>query len=309
MKLTFPWAKNKKEANRRNPSLMHGQDSYIFRRSRTITGTKSAEVTASAPARGQFKTDRLKLMELREHRRRILRFLGGVLVAVALLAFLVVNFIVTPDLTFAQKGVRNPATKTYQDTIYKYFDDHPFERFGFMLRQPELEAHILKNHNEVQAVGVAREWYGGGVQFTLSFRQPLLTWKTGTSQFYVDGHGVAFAYNHFAEPALAVTDQSGIPPDQQSGVVASSRFIRFLGQIVAAVNGYGLGEVERVIIPAATREIDLKLKGREYVIKTNTDRDPLQEAEDIAHALQYFERKNIKPQYVDVRVPHKAYYK
>lgn len=309
MKIKLPWAKNKNEAKRRNPSLMQGQDSYIFRRSRTITGTKSNDVVTSAPARGHFKTDRIKLMELREHRKRILRFLSGVMVAVALLAFLVVNFITTPPITFVQQGVRNPATNTYQETIYSYFDDHPFERFGFMLRQPELESHILKNHSEVLGVGVQREWYGGGVQFTLSFRQPLLTWKTTTNQFYVDGHGVPFTYNHFAEPALTVTDQSGIPLDQQSGVVASGRFIRFLGQIVGAVNGYGLGEVEQVIIPAATRQIDLKLKGREYVIKTNTDRDPLQEAEDIAHALKHFDQKNIKPQYVDVRVAHKAFYK
>lgn len=308
MKLKLPWAKNKKEANRRKPSLMQGQDSYIFRRSRTITGTKSNDVAASAPARGQFKTDRLKLMELREHRRRIMRFLSGVMVAIVLLAFLVVNFIVTPPVTFVQKGVREPNPQAYTQTIYRYFDDHPFERFGFLLRAPEFEAHIIKNHAEIQAIGVERAWYGGGVNFTVAFRQPLLVWKTGASQFYVDAQGVAFTYNHFAEPALVVNDQSGIPPDQ-TGVVASMRFIRFLGQIVGAVNGYGLGEVEQVVIPAATRQIDLKLKGREYIIKTNTDRDALQEAEDIANALKFFDRKNIKPQYVDVRVGHKAFYR
>ena len=308
MKLTFPWAKNKKEANRRNPSLMQGQDSYIFRRSRTITGSKSNDVAVSAPARGQFKTDRLKLMELREHRRRIVRFLGGVLVAVVFLAFLVVNFIATPPITFAQKGVREPGRSAYEQTIYHYFDDHPFERFGFLLRAPELEAYFVKNHAEVLGVSIDREWYGGNTGFTIVFRQPLLSWKTGSSQFYVDSQGVAFTYNHFAEPTLVVTDQSGIPPDR-SGVVASTRFIRFLGQIVAGVNGYGLGEVESVIIPPATRQIDLKLKGREYVIKTNTDRDPLHEAEDIANALRYFDQKGIRPQYVDVRVAHKAFYK
>jgi hypothetical protein len=308
MKLKNPWAKNKKSASRRNPSLMQGQDSYIFRRSRTITGTKSAEVTASAPARGQFKTERLKLMELREHRRKILRFLGGVLVAAGVMAFLVVNFIATPPIAFAQPGSRQPNANSYQESIYRYFDDHPFERFGFVLRAPELEAHIVKSHAEVAHVNVYREWYGGNTQFSVQFRQPLLAWKTGASQFYVDAQGVAFTYNHFSEPKLAVTDQSGITPDE-TGVVASTRFIRFLGQIVGAVNGYGLGEVESVIIPAATRQIDLKLKGREYIIKTNTDRDPLQEAEDIANALRHFDQKGMKPEYVDVRVPHKAFYK
>lgn len=287
---------------------MQGQDSYIFRRSRTITGTKSAEVTASAPARGQFKTDRIKLMELREHRRKIVRFLGGVLVAACIMAFLVANFIATPPVIFTQPGGNQPSGVAYQESIYRYFDDHPFERFGFALRASELEAHLVKSHAEVASVVVYREWYGGAVQFAVQFRQPLLAWKAGTSQFFVDAQGVAFTYNHFAEPKLAVTDQSGITPDQ-TGVVASTRFIRFLGQIVGAVNRYGLGEVESVVIPAATRQIDLKLQGRGYTIKTNTDRDPLQEAEDIAHALRYFDKKGVVPEYIDVRVPHKAFYK
>ena len=308
MKLKLPWAKNKQSADRRNPRLMDGQDSYIFRRSRTITGTKSTEVAPAAPARGQFKTDRIRLMELREHRRQILKFLGGVVVGIAVFAFLVVNFIVTPAVTFAQQGVHQPATDPYVKTIYAYFDDHPFERFGFMLRQEEFESFLVRNHAELRAVAVQRDWYGGNAQFHVTFRQPLLVWNTGAKRFYVDAQGVAFTYNHFAEPTVAVTDQSGIPPDD-SGVVASTRFIRFLGQIVAAVNGYGLGAVESVIIPPATRQVDLKLQGREYLVKTNTDRDPLQEAEDIANALRYFDEKKIKPQYIDVRVAHKAFYK
>lgn len=305
--MKFPWAKHKKDKNVRNPRLMQGQEGYIFRRSRTITGTKSPDVTASAPHRGQFKTERITLIELREHRQQIVRFLGGCLLACTILAFLVANFIVSPQVQMPQ-GAQTPNATYYQHSIYQYFDDHPFERFGFMLRPADVEAHIIRNHAEVRAVSIARDWYGGAVQFGITFRTPLLVWKTGAQQFYVDSQGVAFAYNHFAEPTLSVTDQSGIPPDE-SGVVASTRFIKFLGQIVAAVNSYSLGEVEQVIIPPATREVDLKLKGRGYIIRTNTDRDPLQEAEDIANALKHFDQKDVTPIYIDVRVPHKAFYK
>lgn len=305
--MKLPWAQNKKKQERQ-PHLMEGQNSYVFRRSRTITGTRSAEVVTAAPERGQFKTDRLRLMELREHRRQILKFLAGVCMAIAVLAFLVINFILTPPISFPQKGIHKPTAATYQQSIYSYFDDHPFERFGFLLRPSDIEAQIMHDHAEVLAVNVQRDWYGGNVRFSIAFRSPLLVWKTGGKQFYVDAQGVAFTYDHFAEPALSVTDQSGIPPDQ-SGVVASTRFIRFLGQIVAAVNSYGKGTITSVIIPAALKEVDLKLTGREYVIKTNTDRDPLQAAEDIANAFKFFDQKGIKPQYVDVRVAHKAFYR
>lgn len=305
--MKLPWAK-KKTDSRRNPRLMQGQDAYVFRRSRTITGTKSNEVVASAAPRGQFKTDRIKLMELRAHRRQVLASLGGVLLVCGVLALLVVNFIATPQVIFGQASTRQPQTKVYQEAITKYFDDHPFERFSFMLKPQDVQAELARQHPEIVTIGIEREWYGGNTTFVMAFRQPLLTWKTGAKQFYVDAQGVAFTYNHFAEPTLAVTDQSGIPPDD-SGVVASTRFVRFLGQIVAAINSYGKGNVQAVIIPAATRQIDLKLEGREYVIKTNTDRDPLQAAEDIANSLKYFDEKNIKPEYIDARVAHKAFYK
>lgn len=305
--MKLPWAKHKNQQSRR-PRLMEGQDSYIFRRSRTITGTKSVDVPVGAPDRGQFKTDRLKLIELRFHRRRILSALGGVVAAIVLLAFLVANFIVKPVVVFTQPiSGANVQADPYVQSIQAYFDNHPFERFGALLKQTDLEAAVMHTHTEVLALGVERDWYGGNVRFTMTFRQPILAWQTGSKQFFVDAKGVAFSYNYFEPPTLAVTDQSGIPPDD-SGIVASTRFVRFLGQLISAVNGYGLGTIEAVIIPPAPRQIDLRLEGRAYIIKTNTDRDAGQQAEDLANALKYFDRKNIKPQYIDVRVPHKAFY-
>lgn len=309
MKLPWPHRKSKKRTSSgRKPRLMEGQDSYVFRRSRTITGTTASSVTASASARGQFKTDRIKLMELRQHRRQILKFLGIICIAVVVLIFLVVNFTVMPAISFPQKGAHTPQLADYQKSIDNYFNDHPFERFGFLLQQSTLEEAIIHDRPEVLAVAMHHDWYGGNVQLSIAFRQPLLRWSVGTKQFYVDAQGAAFTYNHFSEPGLTVTDQSGIAPDK-SGIVASARFIRFLGQIVNAVDTYGLGTVNAVIIPPATREIDLKLTGRNYIIKTNTDRDPLQEAEDIANALKYFDQHKVTPVYIDVRVAHKAFYR
>lgn len=301
------WLKKKQQTGRQ-PQLMAGQNDYVFRRSRTLTGSISPEVAVPAAGRGQLKTDRLKLHELKAHRAKLLRMLGVVMVIVLFLVFMVANFIVSPTVLAAQVGKRQPNTQAYQTTIFKYFGDHPLERFGFLMDPSSLELQLKREHTEIQSVTVDRAWYGGDVRVSLFFRAPLLVWKTGAQQFYVDNQGIAFTYNHFAEPPVAVIDQTGLPPDQ-SGAVASTRFIRFLGRMVGAVNEYKKGKVVGVIIPPSTREIDLKLEGRNYPIKTNSDRDPLQQAEDIANALKFIDEKGIKPQYVDLRVAHKAYYK
>jgi len=298
----------KKQKQARQPQLMAGQNDYVFRRSRTLTGSVSADVTAGAAQRGQLKTDRLKLHELKAHRRKLMRLLAIVLLCIACLIFLIANFIVVPKMTALQPGLHKPDYTSYQKTVDAYFGDHPLERFGFLLDGANLAAQLKHDHPEVLVMSLSRDWYGGNVRIGLTFRQPLLVWHTGTKLFYVDSEGLAFTYNHFAEPSVAVTDQTGLPPDQ-SGAVASTRFIRFLGQMVAAVNGYKKGQVNSVIIPPSTREIDLKLQGRNYPIKTNSDRDPLQQAEDIANTLTWLDQKGIKPQYVDLRVAHKAFYR
>ncbi len=301
------WGK-KKQQNTRNPRLMAGQNQYVFRRSRTLTGSTSARIAPAAPAAGQLKTERLKLHELRAQRNHIVRALTGVALVAAVLCFLISNVIGNPSVLYGQTGTGKPSTAQYQRTIQDYLGDHPIERFGFLLNTQDLGAYLVRQHNEVRMLEVDRAWYGGDVKFTFFFRKPLLVWKTGGQKFYVDDQGIAFDYNHFAEPAVEVTDQSGITPDS-AGAVASTRFIAFLGKMVGAVNGYSKGVVTTVIIPASTREIDLKLQGRDYVIKTQSDRDPLEQAQDVAYAIGYFDTHKITPQYIDVRVSHKAFYK
>ena len=308
--MRWPWAK--KEERVRTPQLMEGQDSYVFRRSRTLTGTSSQNVQTSAPERGQLKTDRLKLHELRAHYNRMFRILLGILAIIGLLGWLLSTFTFSPQLAAPQPG-KAPLNSEgllyrYNATVQAYYAEHPMERFGFLLNQSSFEQFARTKNPELDAVTVQRQWYGGGLQLSLYFRQPLLVWQVGEKRFYVDGEGTVFHYNHFDEPVVSVTDQSGVAP-AEDGTVASGRFIAFLGRMVGAVNTYRRGEVRQIVIPASTRQINLKLQGREYEIKTHIDRDPLQQAEDIANALAYFDSKKIVPAYVDVRVPHKAFYK
>jgi cell division septal protein FtsQ len=298
-----------KKTTPRQPRLMNGQDDYTFRRSRTLTGTTSNKVKPSAEgSASQLKTPRLKEHELLMKRGRVLRLLGFTILCIAVLVLLIANFISAPPLIFAQKSAMKPAIAIYQDSIQQYFSTRPFERFGFSLNSEQFETFMQKQHSEIQTVVVDRDWYGGNVQLRITFRRPILVWQFKDQRFFVDDQGISFTYDHFNAPLVAVIDQSGVTPED-GNAVASQRFIRFLGKMVGAVNGNQQGRVVSVIIPSSTREIDLKLEGREYPIKTHIDRDPLQQAEDIAHALGYFDQQGVKPAYVDVRVTGKAFYK
>jgi hypothetical protein len=295
-----------KKQTTRNPNLDADAGGYVFRRSRTLTGTTSPKVASSASPRSQLKTARLQTHELHQLRNRVLRVLAVLVIGIVILSWLVSTYVATVQIRSLQPGGKL-ATTDYQNTILDY--KHPLERFGFAINRKQLASDMQTLHPEIASIDVDNNWYGGGTQFVAQFRRPVLAWETGGKRFYVDAKGVAFQYDHFGGSYVSVSDQSGISPSVSGGTVASNRFIQFLGKMVGAVNTGGKGSVVEVIIPASTREADLKLQGRGYPIKTHIDRDPLQQAQDILTTLKYFDDKKLTPQYVDVRVAGKAFYK
>lgn len=69
-------------------------------------------------------------------------------------------------------------------------------------------------------------------------------------------------------------------------------------------------KVTRVVLPTGTsRELYVDLEGREGYFKVNIDRDAAVSAEDAVRMLKYLDERDLHPEYVDVRVEGKAYYK
>lgn len=294
----------------RQPGLMAGQDSYTFRRSRTLTGSTSPLVTSSAEARSQLKTDRLKVHELHQQRRRMLRSFVIVLFCAGILTLLLASHFgpIAIEYPQAKAGITKPDTAKYERTIRDYLNLHPMEQFSFSVNSEGLGDYLRQQHSEVADARVSRSELGFRAEFEVLLRKPLLAWSTPQGQLFVDETGTAFNLNYFEHSLVQVVDRSGVTPDA-NGTIASKRFIRFLGQLVAAINTGDKGKVNSVIIPASTRQIDLRLEGRNYDIKTHIDRDPHQQAEDLLNTLGYIDKKGIKPQYIDLRVAGKAFYK
>lgn len=297
----------KKQKTKRAPNVAD-DNGYSFRRSRTLTGTSSANIRASAENKAQLKTDRLKIHEQKLLRLKLVRFALAITVFAIFIAYLMANYTGVPKVMFAQ-GNSLPNSVAYQTTINSYFSIHPQEHFNFLLKQPELEKYIQLKNPEISAIDTSHNWYGGKETIDLSFRKPLVVWQIGEQKYYVDDKGIGFTYNHYQNPAISVSDQSGIIPDN-NGIIASKRFIKFLGKLISAVNTEVKGQVSDVVIPASTREVDLKLKGRNYLIKTNIDLDPLQQAENLKNVVAYLDTRKITPaEYVDLRVANQAVYK
>ena len=303
--------RKKAQVDIRNPHISSQNEAYSFRRSRTITGSSASSVRAATEERGQLRSSRLQEHDLRRHRRKLLLYLFSCIIFVGLLGALLLQYNgddVMISTNSAEASTKAIDVERYQAVVAEYYGAHPLEHFRFALNPTTFAEHLRAKAPEVADASVAS---GQGLlrgEVTLTFRKPVVSWTIQGQKYYVDANGEAFQVNYYAEPSVTVVDESGIDP--KTGVIASGRFLRFMGRLITLVDQSGVTTVSGVVIPrGVTREIDLRLSGVGYPFKTNLDRDPAAQAADVINAYKYFTARNIAPQYVDVRVSSKAFYR
>lgn len=299
--------KKRQHSQVRQPHISEHNDAYVFRRSRTMTGSLSDSVRAAAETRADLQSERLKHHTLRKKRRSIALYLLTTLLLAGGLVLLLNASMLSVSLK-PVAGVPPDTLAGYTKEIDTYLAGHPNERFGFALRTDALTQALQKKFPEVASVSLRpTPWLKAAIG-TITLRQPIATWTLGTTKYYIDDHGVAFERYYGAEPGLVVEDKTGIDPTS-SGAVASERMIHYIGRLVALLGAAGY-KVEKLELPPVTsHEVDVRLVGKGYTIKTSLDRDPAGQVFDIVNAIKFLDGKNLKPAYADVRVNSRLYYK
>lgn len=290
----------------RQPRFTQSAEEDMFRRSRTLTVSDTKE--GGGP---ELASERLKRHKLRRKRRQILWGLVMLFMVIAALLYVISQYIggvEIDEVLPAGIAISAEDQSRYQSEVISYLQKHPSERFLFSLESQKLSDTVRKKYPEVESVKLSGgSWIKGN--FTLTLRKPVASWKLSNRQYFVDVNGEAFEKNYFAPPSVNIVDNSGAVVAKGNTVV-SQKFLRFLGRLVALAGESGLGQISEASLPPnTTRQIDIKLEGRGYVIKTHIDRDPAGEIEDLRRVIQYLETRKITPSYIDVRVEGRAFYK
>ena len=104
------------------------------------------------------------------------------------------------------------------------------------------------------------------------------------------------------QPTVAIIDESG------QGI--TNKIKEYVGQLEIDLSDIGLS-LNRAVVPSGkNREIDIYLNGNDEVyFKLNVDRGTAVSAEDTKVMLNYLTEHDLHPQYVDIRVKGKGYYK
>ncbi len=103
------------------------------------------------------------------------------------------------------------------------------------------------------------------------------------------------------QPTVEIIDEAG------TGI--TPRMKEYIGKLERDFADLGM-TVNRAVVPAGMmREVHVFLNGYDYYIKINIDKESAVSAEDAKRMINYVTEHNIKPEYIDVRVKGKGYYK
>lgn len=289
-----------------SPQPLPEEDRYSFRRNRTLTGSASSKVASTTEANGQLKSARVHAHDLTKKRRHLSGLFFGVFLGASVFFFLIYQF--SAGVTVKAQDVSMRLDPIYEKTIQEYFMKQPIERFRFLLNEKALSEYVQQRAPEVSSLRTEGSSGLSETSFMVTMRTPIAGWSVDGSQRYVDEEGVSFQRNYYSSPAVKIIDKSGIPV-QSGKAVASNRFLGFVGLLSGLTKSYGYQVTEVIIPERTTRQVQLRLKDVPPPILFSIDRGAGEQAEDMSRSLTWFKSRNVTPEYIDVRVSGKAFYK
>ena len=293
----------RRQSDALNDSL---DERYTFRRNQTLTGSASPRVVTANDMSAQIRSPRAHAHELARRRQHVGSILFVTLLGCALLGFLIMQF--TASVTVRSSELTMQLDDRYSRDIEDYFNRQPIERLRFLLREDRLLAYLQSVAPEVAKVDVEGSVGYGNTALALTVREPIVAWNINNNRQYVDTSGTAFTRNYYTDPKVQVVDESGI---QINGgeTVASNRFLGFIGRVVGLAKSSGYTVTDVILPRGMTREVDIKLEGVGYPIRFSVDRPAGEQIEDMDRALTWLTANSQNPEYLDVRVSRRSYYR
>jgi cell division septal protein FtsQ len=279
---------------------------YAFRRNRTITGSASSNVVSTNESNAQLKSSRVQAHDLAQQRQQLVGVLSVVLLGVVVLASLVFQF--TAQVAVRTSDVSRSLAPEYATAVDDYLSRQPIERLRFLLREDALTDYLQSVTPEVESITSIGYGGLGKSVFVVEMRRPIAGWSIRGSQQYVDTSGVSFASNYYDKPQVQVVDNSGIQVEAGQAV-ASNQFLSFVGRVVGLANAKQYTVTQVTIPQGTTRQIELKMKDVAYPIKLSVDRPAGEQVEDMARSIAWLQSHKVTPQYLDVRVSGRAFYR
>ncbi len=251
-------------------------------------------------------SERSENQKLVIRRRKLGAFFVILAIFISLISIFLFQFISKVSIVSNESKSQN--LSKYEKSVEEYLNINPSERILSNLNKNALLESLQKDYPEVLSISDIKFNGLTSYKIYLDFRKPVASWLVDGKEFFVDSEGVSFNVNNFEKPSLNIIDDSGAIISNGKNV-ASSSFFSFIGKLVSAANKQGL-EISKIRIPPLSlRQVEVSVKDVSYFARMSTADSAEGQIINFKKAIEYFRAHKISPNYIDLRIEGKGYYK
>jgi cell division septal protein FtsQ len=173
------------------------------------------------------------------------------------------------------------------------------------LRAGKATKDLIETEPLIKTATLERNW-PNKLTVIIEERRPSLNWTSGNQTYLLDGDGTVIGPT--TEPGLAnVVDTTNLPV-KAGERVAPRRFVEFVSSLSAQIPSAGV-KIVSFRVPDTTSEVYAQTESG-YIIKFDTTRGAAEQLEDLRRVLATLSKLRKTPaEYIDLRIPNKAYYR
>lgn len=248
---------------------------------------------------------------------RFLRKTRNVIVLALLLVFLVLCLKLTGNVIITPTGKEDGRIFLRQQSVYR---DAAQDLFASPLNKNKVTVNtngitkaMKEQFPELRTVTVALPFFGSSPVMYIQPATPRIILVAQKGLFVLDSHGRALINGNEVHRLQdlkipVVNDQSGLSITVGKVALPGSA-VAFISSVAGQLQAQKL-TVSSLMLPPASEELDAKLQGSEYIVKFNVRGDAREQAGALLAVKGLLDSQHKKPaQYIDVRVPGRAYYK
>jgi len=220
-----------------------------------------------------------------------------------------------PKLTIlnGSTNVLMKSKSTYEIAAQKIINSSLVNRNKVTINVSAITSGLEKEFPEIANATLTLPFTGHQIQIYLQPSNPQLLVDGGSGVFAVNNNGVAIGQE--TAPTM-ILGNLGLPKvnDEDLSVktgqqALSSGDVAFVEYVISELRVQHLN-VTSLTLPPASRELDVVVSDQHYYIKFNLQNSAEEQVGSYITTQQYLSKNNITPaQYIDVRVPGRAYYK